>query len=376
MRAVVFAIFMVFITAIPSAGAPARLDAMAARIAGGLDVSIGLDARVAYRVRPLSGPDRLAIDIASDFVADPALELPDGVDAVASRPLADGWHRIELRLARPVLLAEASFQPAGERLALRLRFRAATTEQFRSAAGTGGDGGERRLTVVLDPGHGGVDPGAVREGVAEKTVALDFALELAAQLRRTGRYDVVLTRDRDVFLTLAQRVRMARAAGGGLFISLHANTVTRGDASGAVVYVRSDTATDPESAARAALENSADLRGGLSSEELEDDVAAALLDLAAPVTRQRSRMAAGILVAELGAASGVIASRPLRAADFRVLSAPDIPSLLVEIGFISNPVDRMKMTSPEWRRQTAAAIARSVDRWQAEDAALLALMRR
>ncbi|MEM8789661.1 MAG: N-acetylmuramoyl-L-alanine amidase, partial [Pseudomonadota bacterium] len=230
-----------------------------------------------------------------------------------------------------------------------------------------------RPRIVLDAGHGGIDPGAVRDGVAEKDVALAFARALASALTATGRYDVLLTRNDDRFVPLDDRVAFGRAAGADLFLSLHANVVTEGAASGATLYLPADTASDTRAAALAARENGSDAAAGLPA-RMEDDLAEVLMDMQRPVTRARGQAAAEALLPALDASTGMIRSRPLRAADFRVLRAPDMPSVLLELGFLSDPQDRARMTAPGWRTRVAAALVPAIDRWVREDAAFLALM--
>ncbi|QPH54275.1 N-acetylmuramoyl-L-alanine amidase family protein [Pontivivens ytuae] len=224
--------------------------------------------------------------------------------------------------------------------------------------------------IVLDPGHGGVDPGAIRDGVAEKEIALTFGLELAEALRATGRYEVYLTRETDTFLTLRERVRTARSHGAALFLSLHANTVTEGNASGAAVYTLSARASDREAAALAALENRADAVGGAQLAVEDDDLAALLTDMAQRETNLRSVHLAEALVEGLGSSVGVIRSNPHRAAGFRVLKAPDVPSVLVELGFLSDSEDLANMTSPIWRGHAADGVIAAVDAWASRDRVL------
>ena len=231
------------------------------------------------------------------------------------------------------------------------------------------------IMVALDPGHGGVDPGATRHGVSEKDVVLDFAREFAAQLEATGRYDVILTRHGDDFVLLQDRVDRARAAQADLFMSLHVNTVTEGVASGATLYVASQNASDAQSAAFARWENERDRQSGVPSRLLPGDVALTLLDLERGPTAVRSRMAAETMVEALGNSTGTVRSRPLRKADFKVLRAPDMVSVLLELGFLSHARDRANMTSPEWRAQVGETLIGALDAWIAADRDFLALMR-
>ncbi len=343
---------------------------------GSTKVQIAVPGVVPYRVFLRDGPPRLVVDV----------QVPEahGEGAVQAGRLADGWSRFVLRLGGPKTVREVDL--SGEILQIKLvragwaKFDtevalapqialAPTPRQVPRTPPLG------LVRIVLDPGHGGVDPGAYRAGVAEKDIALAFGLELANTLKETGRYDVLLTRETDRFVTLDDRVAFARAAGADLFLSLHANTVKKGTAKGAAIYVASRIASDPASAALALLENRADTQAGAPDPTvLDSDIRRTVMDMAQRSTGIRAKSAAEQIVAALSQSTGVIRSRPLRAADFRVLRAPDMPSLLLELGFLSDQGDRTKMTSVVWRRRVAAALAEALDNWVKADAAFLALM--
>jgi N-acetylmuramoyl-L-alanine amidase len=221
---------------------------------------------------------------------------------------------------------------------------------------------DRRPLVVIDPGHGGIDPGAVASGsVMEKTLVLTIAHKLKERLEASGTTRVLLTRDDDRFLTLSERVRIAREARAELFISLHADSLSSSqDVRGATVYTGSDKATDAESATLAQKENAADALAGADSAQGVEDVNDILVDLARRETRAQSGAVAARLVTSM---SGAVKMHriPQRAAGFRVLMAPDVPSILLELGFLSSKSDIALLTSAEWQRTAADAIARAVD---------------
>ena len=221
-----------------------------------------------------------------------------------------------------------------------------------------------RFLVAIDPGHGGVDPGAIRNGIAEKDIALAFGQEIAALFEANDAYDVMLTRSSDRFLSLTDRVRRAREQEADIFISIHANTVTEGDARGAAVYTLSDEATDAASAALAELENRADVAGGLDIRTEVDAVAKVLVDMAMTETRARSHAIAETLVAALRDRVSVLRTQPHRSAGFRVLKAPDIPSVLLELGFLSNARDRANMQDPVWRQKAGEAVLAAIEVWR------------
>jgi N-acetylmuramoyl-L-alanine amidase len=228
-------------------------------------------------------------------------------------------------------------------------------------------GPKTTLRIAIDPGHGGVDPGAVRQGVMEKDIALQFSKELAEVIENLTDYDVVMTRDADVSVSLGDRVRIAREAQADIFLSIHTNTVTEGDAYGASVYTLSERASDASSAKLAELENRADVAVGLTGHVETDDVARVLVDLSRVDTNVRSRIFAAKLIENLHESVGVLRSKPHRSAGFRVLKAHDIPSVLLELGFISNARDLKNMQNNVWREQAARAVVAAIEGWVFED---------
>lgn len=216
--------------------------------------------------------------------------------------------------------------------------------------------------VVVDAGHGGVDPGAIGvSGIYEKKIALDYAREIVRQLKASGKYEVVMTRNRDIFLPLRERVRVSRAAGADLFLSLHANTHPKRTTRGFSVYTLSDRASDKEAAALAALENKSDVIGGVNLGDYSDDVQNILIDFAQAKTNELSvTFARDILVKQVKTSASLL-TRPWRSAGFAVLKAPDVPSVLVELGYISNPQEERLLVTGNHRRKLSAAIVKAVD---------------
>jgi N-acetylmuramoyl-L-alanine amidase len=221
---------------------------------------------------------------------------------------------------------------------------------------------EGKKIIVLDPGHGGVDPGAVgASGTHEKDVTLAIAREVRRQLEATGRYRVVLTRNEDMFVQLRDRVTQARNANADLFLSIHADSIGSAQTRGASVYTLSETASDAEAAALAARENRADIIAGIDLSVENKEVLSILIDLAQRETMNRSAVLAGSLVGELGQDIPLLPNRPHRFAGFAVLKAPDIPSVLLELGYLSNRQDEMLLTRPHHRAKIAAAVVRAID---------------
>ncbi len=220
----------------------------------------------------------------------------------------------------------------------------------------------RAHTVVIDAGHGGVDPGAISsDGNYEKAITLDVAKRLKVLLGATGRYRVLMTRENDVFVRLGERVATARDSGAELFISVHADTIDLPKLRGASVYTLSEQASDKEAEALAAKENSSDMIAGLNiSGETDEIVKSILIDLAQRETMNKSVRFAKLLLPELGQ-TGALLKNSHRFAGFRVLKAPDVPSVLVELGLLSNPRDAKILTSNSGRHQLATAIKQAVD---------------
>ena len=224
--------------------------------------------------------------------------------------------------------------------------------------------------MVLDPGHGGKDPGAIgARGTQEKRITLAAALELKRQLEAAGRCRVVLTRSRDVFIPLGQRIELARRKEAALFLSLHADSAP--GARGASVYTLSETATDSFSAALARRENEADRAGGLRLPSVPPEVQRILLSLMRQETRTGSERVARLAVAALAGEVPLLPNTHRRAG-FVVLKAPDVPSALVEMGFLSHPGDEAALNRPAHRARVAAALAEAVQAFLAARGPVLA----
>ena len=221
-----------------------------------------------------------------------------------------------------------------------------------------------RHLIAIDAGHGGRDPGAIAaNGLKEKTLALIFARELRTVLQEAGRFGVVMTRDHDRKVSLHRRVEIARDAGADLFLSIHLDRLANPEVGGASVYTLSDEASDVETAELAARENKADIVADVDlSEGYDEDVAKVLISLVQQNTMNCSATLAATLLPELGRVAPLI-NRPHRFGNFRVLKAPDIPSVLVELGYLSNDRDAERLISDSHRRVLAGAILRALDNY-------------
>lgn len=304
----------------------------------------GLIERFRYGIfRP--GNSRLVLDVNAPVVVRRSFMM---------KPNAQFIHRLVLDLAE---VPAAEFRPQGQPMAMPV-VAAIPTKPIDAVP----DHGDKPL-VVLDPGHGGVDPGTTGvSGVQEKVITLAAAKELKRQLEATGRYRVVLTRTRDVFVELRERVEIARRSEADLFISLHADAIANPKFRGASVYTLSEEASDKEAAELAAKENKADVIAGvdLSSSAYGAEVTTILIDLTQRETMNLSAEFATQLIPELGSA-GKLLRKTHRFAGFRVLKAPDVPSVLVELGYVSNKHDDRLLTDPTRRAALMRAILRAID---------------
>jgi N-acetylmuramoyl-L-alanine amidase len=293
------------------------------------------------------GKSRIVIDVSGPFLIDKAFVLEPRDDQPARLvidlvPTDEKTFQAKLKEAKPP-------QPASEG--------AAVIPQAPPRAP------DAKPVVVLDPGHGGIDPGTNPNGVPEKEVVLAFAKVLKTKLAATGRYEVYLTREDDTFVPLRERVEFAQKKGAGLFLSIHADYFPNQaeKTTGATVYTLSEQASDDEAKELAAKENFSDALAGIELPNDSDEVVAnILIDLAQRETQNRSTLFARSIVGELASRSA-LHTRRLRSAGFRVLKAPDVPSVLLELGFLSNPDDEKRLTSEAWRDRIADGVVGSID---------------
>ncbi len=398
----ILAVALVLGLSLPSSAqevaAAARFDAARSAISAtqeGLALSLALSRAVPWRVRALAGPPRLVVDLRSSALGAHdagALSPPAAVTGLRAGPLRADWSRLVIDLDRPHEVVTAGMATDDGAARIDIRLRPATAEALAAAPDWASpafgaepetlappprrERGDERPVVVLDPGHGGIDPGAVRDGHFEADITLAFARELRDALRRDGRFRVALTRDADLFVSLEGRIAAARRAGGDVFVSIHADAVAEGVARGAQVYTLSDEASSRAAAELAERHDRADLLAGVDLTEQDDRIARVLMDMARTETEPRTEALAGTLVEALRGAEIRLHARPRESAAFAVLKAPDIPSVLVEIGFMSTPAELDKLLSEEWRRKAAEALADGLGRWAEADAARDALLGR
>ncbi|MCC0003753.1 MAG: N-acetylmuramoyl-L-alanine amidase [Methylobacteriaceae bacterium] len=351
-----------------------------------------LNRPLAVEAYVLADPDRVVVELPeTSFLIDPAVgrDLPTHrkgepaalVSGFRFGQFARGRSRIVFDLAGPArivkALAESTESGGAARLvielahaqpdAFRAAARAARAAQLQKAPAREEPPAQAnppvKPLVVIDAGHGGVDMGAVgAKSSYEKDVVLDVARRLAARLEAGGRMRTLLTRDADEFIPLADRVKIARKASAALFVSIHADMLNETSVHGATVYTVSDRASDAEAARVAAAENAADKAGGMAESEEIGDVNDILFDLTRRETRAIGHQFAVSLI-DFWKAAGDLNKNPIRSAGFVVLKAPDVPSVLLELGYMSNERDLAKLNSEEWRQTAANRVAQSIERY-------------
>ncbi|MFE3837004.1 N-acetylmuramoyl-L-alanine amidase [Pseudogemmobacter sonorensis] len=375
----------------------ARFDAQASSIRAegrGLALDLGIGQPVPWRVRVLDAPPRLILDMREvDWSGIERLSLP-APRAVTLRAgtFRAGWSRLVLELDGPYLadLAEmrTGAQHSGAGAEVRLRLSPADPGAFAAAAALPepeewrlpdaadlprpAARGEGPFVVVLDPGHGGIDPGAEKDGLKEADLMLSFARELKEHLLRDGRFRVVMTREEDVFVPLETRISVAREAGAHVFLSLHADALAEGEAQGATLYTLSEEASDEASRALAERHERDDLLAGIDLSDQDDVVATILMDMARTETRPRTERLALALETAITGADLRMHRKPRQSGGFSVLKSPDIPSILIELGFMSSARDLRRLTDPDWRARMAEALRAGLLDWAAEDLAIRA----
>ncbi|KFC72552.1 N-acetylmuramoyl-L-alanine amidase [Devosia sp. LC5] len=347
---------------------------------------VDLAAKTEFALVSLDGPNRLAIDVrAATFSVPEPTGQPAGEGIVSGYEIeqaAPDRVRTILTLAQPAQVQQAyvldAFEDQPARLVVDIipatpeefaanvtRDRAASTDIAAAPAQSTPAGGSElpiatRPLVVIDPGHGGIDSGAeAANGIKEKDIVLAFALKLQQLLVESGRVDVALTREDDTFLRLEERVALARSNKADLFISIHADSFQQPEIRGASVYTRDENATDVLDKVLADNENKTDVIAGFTMPQMAPEVVDILIDLMRREMRKQSYLAAQSIVHQLEP-SVELRRFPVRQANFFVLQAPDVPSVLIELGFLSNATDMANLMQSDWQERTANALARGI----------------
>ena len=378
----------------------ARADSSASALVDqgdSIEMMLRLSQPVPFRIFTLDDPRRMVVDFAEvDWTGfdTEAFNTSRGITGLRVGGFTPGWSRMVLDLAQPYALVHAEMSRDDSGAVLTLNLDPTASDEFALTAGTPPDArlvrrapqegekplpprkiGEGPLRVVLDPGHGGIDPGAERDGVQEKTLTLTFARELQDVLNRAGGFDVTLTRTEDVFVPLETRLTLAREARGDVFISIHADAIAEGRAEGATIYTLAARSSDAATQKLAERHDRADLLAGVDLTGQDDVIASVLMDMARTETTPRTDRLADTLVTYLEESVGMH-KRPRLEAGFSVLKAPDMPSVLIELGFLSSAKDRAKLVDPAWRMKAAWAIRDALLDWEEQERVMQGKLRK
>ncbi len=379
---------------VAAANLPVASDARLAGDAKQTRFILDLDKTITFRAFTLADPYRVVVDITQI-----SFQLAPGtgntgrglVKAFRYGLVMPGGSRLVFDLAGPAKIANSYMLEAANgqppRLVLELEevdranfvqllspesrpelkpavaeAKAAVVMPDAAAAAKPAEPPDTRPLIVIDPGHGGIDNGTQSSGEMEKNLVLSFGLALRDRIEKSGKYRVVMTRTDDTFIPLNDRVKVARNRSAALFVSIHADALPRreGDAQGATIYTLSDKASDAEAERLAETENKADAIGGVNLTDEPTEVADILIDLAQRETRTFSNRFAHLLMGEMKTTVRMH-KHPLKSAGFRVLKAPDVPSVLVELGYVSNKGDLEHLVSEDWRTKTVGSMAEAVD---------------
>ncbi len=379
-------------SALVSASQIVATNTRISQVSGKVHIEIDLSGTVAAHVFLVEGPDRLIIDLPQVSFKAPSPTFGKRgaiIKAFRSGLFVKDQSRVILDLSTPVKILSQRFEPAQDtKSSGRLVIDLARTDQksFHAAVEPEtpiADVADLRLTqgtpadpanspqahvalplIVIDPGHGGPDSGAIGlGGIVEKTTVFSFAQALKARIEASHRYRVLLTREQDVFVPLGERMRIARAANADLFLSLHADTLSKEHSvAGATVYTVSDRASDAEAARIAAHENMADQAGGMVVASQPPEVADILIDLTRRETRSYAHVFSKTLISAWKSGPFLALNKnPQRAAGFVVLKAPDVPSVLLELGYLSSASDAKALASDDWRRSASNTVLSAID---------------
>ncbi|WP_193227818.1 N-acetylmuramoyl-L-alanine amidase [Aureimonas psammosilenae] len=347
---------------------------------GGVEIELRLTAYPRTKLMVLRGPDRVVLDLYDTVTAVKSVNLDANpvISNLRQGLIAKDRFRMILELKRPAVPELVAESGEGEGHVLRLRLKEADARSFEAAVASAAanrneaapveakaaGAEEPKYTVVIDPGHGGVDTGAIgKHGTLEKDVNLKFGLALRDELAKQPRIRVLMTRSDDTFVSLGERSEFARRERANLFVSMHSDSIRYADIRGATVYTLSEKASDSLSGEVAESENSADRFVDPKWREDKPEVFDILIELTRRETDNLSEHFAAGLVKELGRHDIRLIRNPKRSAGFKVLTAPDVPSVLLEIGYLSNVDDEQLLLDESWRRDSASAIASAIERF-------------
>ena len=350
------------------------------RFFGGIEINLQLSQGVPYKIWMERDPLSLIIDfnvLNFNGIDLEKINQSKNIKSIEIKELDTEWSRISFHLADywAIENTEMSISPQDNSASLSIFLKSISEGIFSLTDKPNKDFSSKKISatedndfvVVLDPGHGGRDPGAEAGGYRESSLMLELAEAVKESLIRNTDFKVVLTRTEDKFLSLEDRITIASQSDANLFISLHADAVIEGEASGTTVYLLSDKATDKMSAQLASRHDRSEILRGVDLSGLDSQVASVLLDMARQETKPRSEAVASFILKVFKEKITQLSSQPIRYAAFSVLKSPDIPSILIEAGFMSTSSDLQNLTTKKWRREFADSLAEAISRWHVRD---------
>ena len=350
------------------------------RFFGGIEINLQLSQGVPYKIWMDRDPLSLIIDfnvLNFNGIDLEKINQSKNIKSIEIKELDTEWSRLSFHLADywAIENTEMSISPQDNSASLSIFLKSISEGIFSLTDKPNKDFSSNKISaienndfvVVLDPGHGGRDPGAEAGGYRESSLMLELAEAVKESLIRNTDFKVVLTRTEDKFLSLEDRITIASQSDANLFISLHADAVIEGEASGTTVYLLSDKATDKMSAQLASRHDRSEILRGVDLSGLDSQVASVLLDMARQETKPRSEAVASFILKVFKEKITKLSSQPLRYAAFSVLKSPDIPSILIEAGFMSTSSDLQNLTAKKWRREFADSLTEAISRWYVRD---------
>ena len=350
------------------------------RFFGGIEINLQLSQGVPYKIWMERDPLSLIIDfnvLNFNGIDLEKINQSKNIKSIEIKELDTEWSRLSFHLADywAIENTEMSISPQDNSASLSIFLKSISEGIFSLTDKPNKDFSSNKISaienndfvVVLDPGHGGRDPGAEAGGYRESSLMLELAEAVKESLIRNTDFKVVLTRTEDKFLSLEDRITIASQSDANLFISLHADAVIEGEASGTTVYLLSDKATDKMSAQLASRHDRSEILRGVDLSGLDSQVASVLLDMARQETKPRSEAVASFILKVFNEKITELSSQPLRYAAFSVLKSPDIPSILIEAGFMSTSSDLQNLTTKKWRREFADSLTEAISRWYVRD---------
>ena len=358
------------------------------RFFGGIEINLQLSQGVPYKIWMDRDPLSLIIDfnvLNFNGIDLEKINQSKNIKSIEIKELDTEWSRLSFHLADywAIENTEMSISPQDNSASLSIFLKSISEGIFSLTDKPNKDFSSNKISaienndfvVVLDPGHGGRDPGAEAGGYRESSLMLELAEAVKESLIRNTDFKVVLTRTEDKFLSLEDRITIASQSDANLFISLHADAVIEGEASGTTVYLLSDKATDKMSAQLASRHDRSEILRGVDLSGLDSQVASVLLDMARQETKPRSEAVASFILKVFKEKITELSSQPLRYAAFSVLKSPDIPSILIEAGFMSTSSDLQNLTTKKWRREFADSLTEAISRWHVRDKEIKVLLR-